>query len=310
MKPSTKAYLDSVLARGTMLIASNPVASASSVNGLGDTVSVSQFLGGSDALTNLAADFSITLTAPPAGLSAVDRQAVLVTELMNWQTQAMAVVVRAEQAAGIPIGGDSATERIEATNRLEDQITGVVGKLSSYAGSVLPESIAPKVTKEDLARSLRRQYNSAEAGLLAHTPQGVALLLTAGNTEDDIQRDYLYRMTTYQAIVKLGEQQATAVSGLGFLFLAVPMIVFAMVAVITIIAAALICTRYLSQRNEIWGNVMKTCAEQATTSDFCKSAVEEFAAEPSWTILGVFKQIQPFLLVGGALYIFSKLRKK
>lgn len=310
MDLSTKAYLDSVVARGSAIMSSTPANAMGAMRGLGDTVSVSQFLGGSDDLSQLASSFSISLTPVPTNLSAIDHQAALVSELVMWQTKAEAVVVMAEQNAGIPVGGDSATDRIIATRELEDQITSVTGKVSAYAGSVLPEAIAPKVSKADFARSLRRQYNSAAVGILAHTPQGIVLLSNAGASEDDIQRDYLYRMTTFQSIAKIGEQ-TTATNGLGFLFLVAPLMALVAVFLIVAIAAALVCTRYLSQRNEIWSNVMAQCAQQSTSSAFCTSAVEQFAQEPKNTIFGALSEFQNYILIGiGVLVLLRVTRKK
>jgi hypothetical protein len=267
-------------------------------------------MGSDTEIGRLASSFNITLNKVPSGLSASDHQAVLVADLMSWQIKAQYVVAKAEQDAGLPYGGDSATARIEAMDNLEKSITGSLGSISAYAGSMLPEALAPKATQQDFARSLRRQYNSAEAGILMHTPDGVGLLLTAGHSAEDIQRDYLFRMTTYQAIVKLGEEGAPATSGLGFLFMLAPVLVFAAVAVIAIIAAAIVSTKYITQRNQIWADTMKQCASQATSSEFCKTAVTEFAAEPPWTLASLLKSIQPFLLIGGAVFVIAALRKR
>jgi hypothetical protein len=302
------AYLQSVAERGAMLRASNPTSLGG--QGLGDTVSIAQFIGAGDDLSRLAQSFSITLDPVPTGLNAVDHQSVLASDLMGWQLKAQLVVIKAEQDAGLPIGGDSATNRIAATKNLENSIRGSLGSISAYMGSVLPDAIAPKVTQQDFARSLRRQYNSADAGTLAHTPNGVGLLLSAGATQEDLERDYLYRMTTYQAIVKLGEQGGTSTNGLGFLFLFAPIMIFAVVSVIAIIAAAIVCTIYITQRNQIWADVMKQCSTQATSSEFCKTAVEKFAEEPPWTLASILSTLQPLLWVGGGLLVFGMIRKR
>lgn len=297
---STADYLASVVDRGAMLRAMNlpgerfPVA-------LGEVVTASQFMGGDDDLFNLAGNFQVTVTPPPNGLSAADRQAVLVSDLQSWLVRAQTVVTQVELEAGLTPGGSSATDRINASERVEGSIRSSLGVIKQAAAAVLPDSIAPKVALRDLALTLRRQYNSVEAGILSHTPQGVGLLLESGVNTADIQVDYLHRLATCQAIVKLGQAKTSAVSGLGFLGMlsAGPMIVLAVIAIVAIIAAAIVGTTYITQRNKIWSDVMNQCATQAQTSEFCKASVEAFKSEPPWTLGSLLGS--NVLLVGGAV---------
>jgi hypothetical protein len=304
---STADYLKSVLERGSMLRAMNPPGPAV-LAGLGEVVTASQFMGSRDELVDLAGSFQIVVNPPPSGLSAADRQAVLVADLNNWMVRAQTVVVQAETDAGIPVDGSSATERITASSRVENSIRGSIGVIRQAAGAVLPDTLAPKVARRDFALMLRRQYNSVEAGILSHTPDGVGLLLSSGVSEEDIQVDYLHRIATCQAIVKLGQQQLGAVNGLGFLFLMGPLLALVAIAVVAIIATAIVGTTYITQRNQIWSDVMKQCASQQQTSEFCKSSLEAFKEEPPWTLGSVLTS--NLLLIGGlslvGLVIFKK----
>jgi hypothetical protein len=306
---TTAAYLQDVISRGAMLRSTNPTV-PESVSGLGEVVTAGNFLAGGDELVSLASQFPVELRPVPPMLDAVDTQAVLASDLADWLRKAEAVVIRAEQDAGVPVGGSSATERITASNRVEDSIRSSMGVVMQAASAVLPDSVAPKVASKDLALSLRRQYNSVNAGILAHTPQGVGLLLSAGTSPDDIQRDYLHRMMVCQAIVKLGEQNsATAASGLGFLFLLAPMMIIAAVVVIGIIATAIVGTIYITQRNAVWSDVMGKCASQQTTSQFCSDSLKAFKEEPPWTMGAWFKENMLWIGVGG-LFVIYMLKKK
>lgn len=305
---STADYLKAVIDRGAMLRAVNPPGSAA-LAGLGEVVSASQFMGNRDDLVNLAGNFQITINPAPNGLSAADKQTVLVADLQSWMVRAQTVVVQAETEAGLPVDGSSATERITASSRLESSVRSSLGFISQAAGAVLPEAIAPKVAARDFALALRRQYNSVEAGILAHTPNGVGLLLSSGVSEEEIQLDYLHRIATCQAIVKLGEQRLGGMSGLGFFgLLSAPIIALVIIAIIAIIAAAIVGTTYITQRNKIWSDVMSKCADQATTSEFCKSSLTAFKEEPPWTLGSVLSS--NLMLIGGAAFLVLVMMKK
>ena len=311
-------YLLQVAAQGATIRSLNPTPMGSfslSSSGLGDTVSAGEILGTSDPLSSAASGVKISINPIPSGLSLDDKMMVMVADLMTWQSKAQVVVVQLEQQAGLVPGASSATDRIVANDRVEGALRDALTGFEKYASMVLPDALAPKVAQQDLALALRRQFNAANVGILGHTPVGAAQLLSSGTTTaDDLQRDYLYRLTTFQSIVQFGNaKNISATIGLGFFFLLSPiMFAFAAIAIVAIIAAAVVCTKYITQRNEIWSNVMNECAKKTEQTAFCKQALKDFKEEPSFTLASLLGNTQYLLyavLGFGALWMIRNRRQ-